>query len=230
MPARSYHHGDLRAALLEAGALELAERGAEQFSLRGVAKRAAVSHAAPAHHFGGKAGLLTALAERGFLAFAEGIEAAAPGEKSAALLGSAPEAGGESGQRSAAGSALIAAGRAYVDFALAHPKLFALMFSSSWPDFERPELDRSSARAFDAFVSFVELAYTGLGLSQDELHLRAMANWSAVHGLALLLLEGRMRSVLMMSVAERDSAVRRILELSAGIPLESAAPRIAGPG
>ena len=47
----SYHHGDLRNALLAAAEVELTEKGIEGFSLRGVAKRAGVSHAAPAHHF-----------------------------------------------------------------------------------------------------------------------------------------------------------------------------------
>jgi hypothetical protein len=63
---RPYHHGDLRAALLSAAEEELAERGMEAFSLRSVAKRAGVSHAAPAHHFGDAQGLLTALAAEGF--------------------------------------------------------------------------------------------------------------------------------------------------------------------
>ena len=63
--ARSrYHHGDLRAALIEAGAAILAERGIEGFSLRECARRAAVSPAAPAHHFGDSRGLLTAIAAR----------------------------------------------------------------------------------------------------------------------------------------------------------------------
>ena len=62
MDDRKYHHGDLRAALLAAAEAELAERGVEAFSLRQVAKRAGVSHAAPAHHFGDAQGLLTALA------------------------------------------------------------------------------------------------------------------------------------------------------------------------
>ncbi|MEO0497745.1 MAG: helix-turn-helix domain-containing protein, partial [Pseudomonadota bacterium] len=61
-----YHHGDLREALLTAAEVELTDRGIEGLSLRGVAKRAGVSHAAPAHHFGDKAGLLTALTTIGF--------------------------------------------------------------------------------------------------------------------------------------------------------------------
>ena len=59
-----YHHGDLKMALLRAAEAELAENGIESFSLRAVAKRAGVSHGAPAHHFKDAKGLLTALAQR----------------------------------------------------------------------------------------------------------------------------------------------------------------------
>ncbi|NRB03591.1 MAG: TetR family transcriptional regulator, partial [Rhodobacteraceae bacterium] len=65
----TYHHGDLRAALIEAGLQELEATGTEAFSLRKVARRAGVSHAAPAHHFGDVTGLLTALAAEGFRRF-----------------------------------------------------------------------------------------------------------------------------------------------------------------
>ena len=60
----AYHHGDLRKALLDAAEAELAEKGVEGFTLRGCAKRAGVSHAAPAHHFKDANALLTALAAR----------------------------------------------------------------------------------------------------------------------------------------------------------------------
>src|SRR6186713_342124 len=64
--ARPYHHGDLPRALLEAAVEAIAEVGPAAVSLRDLARRAGVSHAAPAHHFGDKAGLLTALAIEGF--------------------------------------------------------------------------------------------------------------------------------------------------------------------
>ena len=66
MATKTYHHGDLRNALLDAAETVLAARGVEAFSLRACAKEAGVSHAAPAHHFRDVAGLLTALAARGF--------------------------------------------------------------------------------------------------------------------------------------------------------------------
>ncbi len=63
---RAYHHGDLRRALLAAALEAIEESGPAALSLRDLARRAGVSHAAPAHHFGDKAGLLTALAAEGF--------------------------------------------------------------------------------------------------------------------------------------------------------------------
>jgi len=61
-----YHHGDLRAALIGATEALLAERGIEGFTLREAARRAGVSAAAPMHHFGSAAGLLTEVATLGF--------------------------------------------------------------------------------------------------------------------------------------------------------------------
>src|SRR2546423_14986799 len=63
---RSYHHGDLRRVLLEEAVAALRESGPASLSLRDLARRAGVSPAAPAHHFGGKRGLPTAVAAEGF--------------------------------------------------------------------------------------------------------------------------------------------------------------------
>ena len=73
--ALPYHHGALREALIEATESLLAERGAEGFSLREVARRAGVSPAAPAYHFGDAAGLLTAVASSGFEALTRALQA-----------------------------------------------------------------------------------------------------------------------------------------------------------
>src|SRR5213080_824442 len=65
-PPRPYHHGDLRRALMRAALDAIVEGGPANLSLRDLARRAGVSHAAPAHHFGDKAGLLTSIAAEGY--------------------------------------------------------------------------------------------------------------------------------------------------------------------
>src|SRR5688572_4310334 len=102
----SYHHGDLRRALVEATEALLAEKGPEAFSLREVARRAGVSPAAPAHHFGDAGGLLAAVATAGF----DGL--------AAALTAGEAKGGADPRRR------LREQGVAYVEFALGHPGRF----------------------------------------------------------------------------------------------------------
>ncbi len=75
----AYHHGSLPAALRAATADLIAEKGPSGFSLREVARRAGVSHAAPAHHFGDAEGMLTSLATEGFATLADALTAATDG-------------------------------------------------------------------------------------------------------------------------------------------------------
>src|ERR1700723_1973954 len=103
--SRPYHHGDLRSALLTAAAQEISRVGVAQLSLRELARRAGVSHAAPAHHFGDKTGLLTALATEGFRILHE---------RTSPVPGHA--------------DALVRAGEQYIAFALVHPAHFSVMF------------------------------------------------------------------------------------------------------
>lgn len=76
-PRRSYHHGDLPSALIDEALSIVKREGVNAVSIREVARRARVSHAAPAHHFGSKAGLLTACAVIGFQKLADAIDTAA---------------------------------------------------------------------------------------------------------------------------------------------------------
>ena len=76
---RQYHHGDLRRALLRAAVETIAETGPAAMSLREVARRAGVTHAAAAYHFGDKAGLLTAVAAEGYRMLGEALRGASPG-------------------------------------------------------------------------------------------------------------------------------------------------------
>src|SRR3984957_15628944 len=106
-----YHHGDLRESLVMAGRTLLEEKGWRGFTLRECARRAEVSHAAPAHHFASIDDLLAEIAMRGYH------------ELTAAMENEAKRAKAEPTAR------LVAQGVGYMAFAAAHPALFQLMFT-----------------------------------------------------------------------------------------------------
>lgn len=186
-PKHGYHHGDLRGALLKAAEEELAEKGMEGFTLRGCAKRAGVSHAAPAHHFRDANALLTELAAVGF-------------ERFVAAMRARQELAGDDPRRR-----LVGAGLGYIDFAKANPALFRLMFSSFRPDFETMNLKGEASAAFNLLVDSVG-AVRGADPRSDPALMRDVASaWATAHGLADLVLAGRMKFLDGMSDAERDS-------------------------
>lgn len=183
---KPYHHGDLRSALLVAAEAELAERGIEAFSLRSVAKRAGVSHAAPAHHFGDSEGLLTALAAEGFrqfLAAQSAREAVADPDPAAQL---------------------VAAGLGYIDFAMQRPALFRLLWGSRRPNFADADLAKASHATYQHLVDQV-MAAGGRTVADES------AIWAVAHGLADLLAAGRMKSVGSFAPADRDRMLADIL-------------------
>jgi AcrR family transcriptional regulator len=188
-----YHHGDLKAALLRAAEQELERTGIEGFSLRSVAKRAGVSHAAPAHHFGDVGGLLTALAAEGFrrfLSMQKQAMAAAPADPR---------------------SQLMAAGLGYVRFASAAPALFRLIFSSDRPDFENPELSVAADESYDMLVRQI-LEATGKHPAKDRQALRNLQSvWAMAHGLADLLAAGRLKSLSGLPDEEREAEILKIV-------------------
>ena len=162
----SYHHGDLRAALLDAAGSILQEKGVEGFSLRECARRAGTSHAAPAHHFGDTQGLLSEFAALGF----ERMVAMMQGARAAAEPGAADQ--------------LRATGRAYIDFALANRAAFQLMFRADRLAGGHAHLDQARGAAFEELRSALAALHEG-SAPQPQL----MLAWSAVHGFATLLLE-----------------------------------------
>ncbi|MGK5738323.1 TetR/AcrR family transcriptional regulator [Micromonospora sp. URMC 103] len=160
---RGYHHGDLRRTLLDAAVEVIAESGPGAVSLRDLARRAGVSHAAPAHHFGDKAGLLTALAVQGFDLLAETLRDA--------------------------GDGLLDAGVAYVDFAVRHRAHFEVMFRPDLYRADAAEVRAASARAGDVLRSRVAGLSARDGGPADPQR-DALAAWSIVHGFATLWLAG----------------------------------------
>lgn len=169
---RPYHHGDLAEALLQATGELLAEAGPERFSLRECARRAGVSHAAPAHHFGDTRGLLTAYAARGFAALTERLREAAASTADAVAR-------------------LQALGEAYVAFALEHPARYQLMFRGAQTDMDMPLLSDAAQAAWAELAGAVAAA-RGTEPARDSSDPHAALAWSVVHGLALLLIDGRM--------------------------------------
>src|SRR5215204_7210333 len=161
MERRPYHHGNLREALLAYALEAVAEQGPAGWSLRDLARRAGVSHAAPAHHFGDKAGLLTAVAADGF-------------RRLAATLRETYEATGS----------FLEVGVAYVRFAVTHRAHFEVMFRPELYRTDDPELVRAREQARALLYPPAAEAATSPDAGGD---VRAgVAAWSLVHGLATL--------------------------------------------
>jgi AcrR family transcriptional regulator len=171
----AYHHGNLREALIEAAEVELAARGIEAFSLRGAAKRAGVSHGAPAHHFRDVTELLTALAVLGFerLAMAQA--------KRIAAAGTEPR------------SRLVASGMGYLDFAAQHQELFRLMFMSERVNHNSPELQTAGRASYEQLAECVRSATGRRGKQTLAAMVDVTAAWGLAHGLANLLLDSKMK-------------------------------------
>lgn len=163
MPTKStYHHGDLPNALRAATAELIGEVGPTAFSLREVARRAGVSHAAPAHHFGDKGGLIQSVAVEGFQRLAEALSA----EEIVAIDDPIDR--------------LVAQGRAYVEVALQNPGHFAVMFR---PDLSSgPTAEEAGDTAFACLTDTIEQIRDQLAPDLDVMH-GAMFVWSMVQGL-----------------------------------------------
>ncbi|MGW1550619.1 TetR/AcrR family transcriptional regulator, partial [Streptomyces sp. NPDC002346] len=160
---RTYHHGDLRRAVLIAALDVIRTEGPGALSLRDLARRAGVSHAAPAHHFKDRTGLLTAIAAEGYGLFAD-------------ALADAPD--------------LRERGVRYVRFATGHPAHFQVMFQPELYRADDSELLAARARAAQALrAGIAGLPAAGSG---DDARLAGVAAWSLAHGFATLLLSGNL--------------------------------------
>ncbi|HEY9303658.1 MAG TPA: TetR/AcrR family transcriptional regulator [Mycobacterium sp.] len=175
----TYHHGDLRAAILTEAARLVAERGPDQVSLRELAREAGVSHAAPAHHFTDRRGLFTALAAEGFELLAAGLAGARPRFLDAAL--------------------------AYVRFALEHPGHYRVMFDKSLVDPSNRELTAAQAAAGTELSRGV-VSLPDQHAKADPAGAE-LAAWSLVHGFSMLWLNDavneRLKATDPMATVER---------------------------
>ena len=180
-----YHHGDLRQAMIDAAEAVLAEKGVGGFTLRECARRAGVSPAAPAHHFGNLVGLLTAIATLGFDDLSLEMESAV------------------AKARASGSDRLAAICEAYLAVALARPGRFRVAFGRLGLKNNDEELRRAAIRAFGILVRETKLAlghavdadvltrlpssYTG-----DEDIAEILFVWSVTHGFSTMLIDGQL--------------------------------------
>ncbi len=169
-----YHHGRLRAVLIEETARLAAEQGLEAVTLRAVALRAGVSRAAPYHHFAGKTALLAAVAEEGFRRLDVRLrraDRAAPADDPFERL--------------------RRMGVAYIRFAVSHPQYYRVMFK---PECRGPhahvDLNTAAGRSFQHLVDAVMACRRSAGDAAADPLLWALAAWTITHGLSSLWLDG----------------------------------------
>jgi AcrR family transcriptional regulator len=163
-----YHHGDLRRALLDAAGKIVAKEGAPAVTLREVARLAGVSHNAPYRHFDSLSALLAEVAAEGFKDFGARLNEAAAEEPDATRRKNA-------------------IGRAYLRFALDHPRLYLLMFGGELDKTQHPDLRAAADKSFAILTGTVAKA----GRAG---HADAIRAWAFVHGLAHLVLDKQIKA------------------------------------
>lgn len=172
--ARPYHHGDLRRVVLETAQDMLREEKGWQFTLREVARRAGVSHAAPYKHFPDKAALLADLATLGFDELRQQVSSAI-----------------EKPLRSARAE-FITAAKAYIHFATENPSLYRLMFSADVSKAAFPNLDEAGAGAFAVLLGVIERGQGNGAFKKQPLRSQAAATWALMHGFSMLAMDGQL--------------------------------------
>ncbi len=184
----AHHHGDLREALIQAGTALIREDGEGALTIRGVAARAGVSHAAPKHHFPTLLHLRTAIAARAHSEFAETMEQAI------AELPTDNTAG--------ARDVAVAACKGYFRFAKTNPGLFQVMFEHQVVDRNDPALAEASSRSYGVLAKIcAPFSDSGRSLPVE------MLVWSFAHGFATLATLGQFKGV---NDAELESWIDRI--------------------
>lgn len=167
-----HHHGNLRAALIDAGIQLLEEGGIAALTLRKCAARAGVSHAAPAHHFDGLAGLKRAIAEEGFRLFSSYLQTAC-----------------NNGPQDPQGR-LKSLCRGYLQFGLDHPGILAVIFGDQGL---AGLVGGGGKEEADAYLTLRAVCAPFVSPNQDRLVVETQV-WSLIHGFTLLYMAGEFGS------------------------------------
>ena len=167
---KSYHHGNLRAEILDSAIEQLRQQGADDLSLRALARSIGVSQTAPYRHFADKGELLAAMATRGY-------------RELLIALRQAGQAAGDCPREQ-----LVAFAHAYVAYAADNPQLFKLMFGPAvQPATKYPELREASRETLQLVQEILHRGIEmGLFQSIDNLTYLTNAAWSSIYGLATL--------------------------------------------
>ena len=177
--ARSYHHGDLKAALKKAALKLVQEKGPRGFSLNEASRLAGVTVAAPYRHFEDKDALLAEIICDGNAILEKEVREAASG------------ATGIEEQ-------MLEGGMAYLHFASRHSDYFSVIFNSAIDKSKYPEVQRSAQHAFGVILSLAQQSEPTSKLAQE----RAVSAWAFVHGLAALLADGAL-----LTAAKQDEGL-----------------------
>jgi len=164
---RSYHHGNLREALLDRAWESIDAGGVDALSLRQLARDVGVSHGASARHFSDRTALLDAVAVAGFTRMNEALAAAVE-------------------QAAPFGERLRAAGLAYIGFAVAHPAILEVMYKAKHQFDASGELRERSRASMSMVVAFVAAAQAAGEIPTGDAERRALVIFASVHGVAAL--------------------------------------------
>lgn len=174
MKTKTYHHGDLKNALIKAGVEILAKEGIGKLSLRKVAQKAGVSHTAPYSHFSDKQSLIAAISTEGF-------------QRLSKALDSAIKSNANNPKKQ-----LIESAQVYVKFAVGNKDIFKIMFSSALEkEKDYPAFVEISQKTFHQVVEIVEACQEAGVIKSGDADVLAVIIWGQVHGIIALAIEGQ---------------------------------------